>query len=235
MRIRIQQLNIMRIHADPDPDPKPWYLVAKILSVNLGWPIPPSNMSPILGCGVSANEYSCPHGAKITIGDLTPYLTYMYLAVSFLAGGEDSVQPDSSQPEPHSSESRRELRRKEKQFFHVHVHWLFSKYRHSQIKRNSNPSPKTRGTVLCATEELFISAVSWLAIVEKKMKRPGIRCFFDPWIRDGKKLDPDAGWTPQIIFQGAQKQFFWLKILWSGSGPPDLKLFLTDSYQICHL
>ncbi len=26
------------------------------------------------GCGVSANEYSCAHGAQINLGDLTPYL-----------------------------------------------------------------------------------------------------------------------------------------------------------------
>ncbi len=28
------------------------------------------------GCRVSANEYSCAHGAQINFGDLTPYLTY---------------------------------------------------------------------------------------------------------------------------------------------------------------
>ena len=28
------------------------------------------------GCGVSANEYSCAHGAQINFRDLTPYLTY---------------------------------------------------------------------------------------------------------------------------------------------------------------
>ncbi len=28
------------------------------------------------GCGVSANEYSCAHGAQKNYGDLTPYLTY---------------------------------------------------------------------------------------------------------------------------------------------------------------
>jgi hypothetical protein len=28
------------------------------------------------GCGVSANAYSCEHGARINFGDLTPYLTY---------------------------------------------------------------------------------------------------------------------------------------------------------------
>jgi hypothetical protein len=26
------------------------------------------------GCGVSAKEYSCAHGAQINFGDLTPYL-----------------------------------------------------------------------------------------------------------------------------------------------------------------
>jgi hypothetical protein len=28
------------------------------------------------GCGVSANEYSCAHGAQINFGDVTPYLIY---------------------------------------------------------------------------------------------------------------------------------------------------------------
>ncbi len=28
------------------------------------------------GCGVSANKYSCAHGAQINFGDPTPYLTY---------------------------------------------------------------------------------------------------------------------------------------------------------------
>jgi hypothetical protein len=28
------------------------------------------------GCGVSANQYSCAHGAQINFGDLTPHLTY---------------------------------------------------------------------------------------------------------------------------------------------------------------
>ncbi len=27
------------------------------------------------GCGVSANEYSCAHGAQVNFGDLTPYFT----------------------------------------------------------------------------------------------------------------------------------------------------------------
>jgi hypothetical protein len=45
--------------------------------VYLGWPIAPSHLSPIAGgCGVSANEYICAHGAQINFGDLTPYLTY---------------------------------------------------------------------------------------------------------------------------------------------------------------
>ncbi len=30
------------------------------------------------GCGVSANEYICKHGALINVGDLTPYLTYVF-------------------------------------------------------------------------------------------------------------------------------------------------------------
>jgi hypothetical protein len=29
------------------------------------------------GCRVSANEYSCAHEAQISIGDPTPYLTYV--------------------------------------------------------------------------------------------------------------------------------------------------------------
>jgi hypothetical protein len=29
-----------------------------------------------VGCGVSANEDSCAHGAPINFGDLTPYLTF---------------------------------------------------------------------------------------------------------------------------------------------------------------
>jgi hypothetical protein len=38
-------------------------------------------MSPNTGggggvAGVSANEYSCAHGAQINFGDLAPYLTY---------------------------------------------------------------------------------------------------------------------------------------------------------------
>ena len=42
--------------------------------------IAPPYMSPKSGgggggCGVSANEYICAHGAQINFGDLTPYLT----------------------------------------------------------------------------------------------------------------------------------------------------------------
>jgi hypothetical protein len=29
------------------------------------------------GCGVSAHEYSCAHGAQINFGNLTPYSTYV--------------------------------------------------------------------------------------------------------------------------------------------------------------
>jgi hypothetical protein len=29
----------------------------------------------VAGCGISANEYSCEHGAQINFGDPTPYLT----------------------------------------------------------------------------------------------------------------------------------------------------------------
>jgi hypothetical protein len=42
--------------------------------VYLGWPIAPSYMSPnSRGCGISANEYSCAHGAQVNFGDQTPY------------------------------------------------------------------------------------------------------------------------------------------------------------------
>jgi hypothetical protein len=33
------------------------------------------------GCGVSANEYSCAHGAQINFRDLTPHLTYGFLTL----------------------------------------------------------------------------------------------------------------------------------------------------------
>ncbi len=51
--------------------------------VYLGWPMAPSYTSPNAGNGgwggaVSANEYSCAHGAQKNFGDLTPYLTYVY-------------------------------------------------------------------------------------------------------------------------------------------------------------
>jgi hypothetical protein len=31
------------------------------------------------GCGFSANEYSCAHGAQMNFGDLTPDLTLLYV------------------------------------------------------------------------------------------------------------------------------------------------------------
>ncbi len=51
--------------------------------VYIGWPIACSYMTQMRGkgggsCGVSANEYSCTHGAQIKFGDLTPYLTYAW-------------------------------------------------------------------------------------------------------------------------------------------------------------
>jgi hypothetical protein len=42
------------------------------------------------GCGVSANEYSCAHGANINFGDLTPYLTYAWNEPDFFSI-EDSL------------------------------------------------------------------------------------------------------------------------------------------------
>ncbi len=44
----------------------------------------------------------------------------------------------------------------------------------------------------------------------------GIRCLFDPWIRDPgwlKSQDPDRdpGWTTRFIFPRALNPFFWLK------------------------
>jgi hypothetical protein len=39
-----------------------------------------------MGCGVSANEYSCVLGAQINFGDLTPYLTsgkYLLIDTTF--------------------------------------------------------------------------------------------------------------------------------------------------------
>jgi hypothetical protein len=45
--------------------------------VYLGCPVALSYMSQMRGMGeVSANEYSCAHGAQINFGDLTPYLTH---------------------------------------------------------------------------------------------------------------------------------------------------------------
>jgi hypothetical protein len=36
------------------------------------------------GCGVLANEYRCAHGAQISFGNLTPYLTYDYTYRGFI-------------------------------------------------------------------------------------------------------------------------------------------------------
>ncbi len=60
--------------------------------VYLGWPIAPSYMSPNAGgggggCGVSANEYSCPHGAQINFGDLTSPLVYTFAQELLAEGG----------------------------------------------------------------------------------------------------------------------------------------------------
>ncbi len=42
----------------------------------------------------------------------------------------------------------------------------------------------------------------------------GIRCLFDPWIRDGRKVKiPDPGWTTLIIFPRAWNSFLGLKYL----------------------
>jgi hypothetical protein len=47
----------------------------------------------------------------------------------------------------------------------------------------------------------------------------GLRCLFDPWIRDlGYRIririwDPDPGWKTRIIFLRAEKPFFSVKIL----------------------
>jgi hypothetical protein len=51
--------------------------------VYLGWPIASSYMSPNGGeggrlRGLSANEYSCAHGAQVNFGNLTPYLINLY-------------------------------------------------------------------------------------------------------------------------------------------------------------
>jgi hypothetical protein len=55
--------------------------------VYLCWPIAPSYVSQNTGGGgslrVSANEYSCAHGAQINFGDLTPYLTYDFVSVNW--------------------------------------------------------------------------------------------------------------------------------------------------------
>jgi hypothetical protein len=46
--------------------------------VYLGRPIAPTHMRAQMrgGCGVTANEYNCAHGAQIDFADITPYLTY---------------------------------------------------------------------------------------------------------------------------------------------------------------
>jgi hypothetical protein len=55
-------------------------------------------MSPNAGegerCGVSANEYSCAHGAQINFGDLTLYLTYAlyYLLTHTLDNDSESLR-----------------------------------------------------------------------------------------------------------------------------------------------
>ncbi len=46
---------------------------------------------------VSANEYSCAHGAQLNFGDLSPYLTYDHRVLLFAGGGgrgQDEVQQD---------------------------------------------------------------------------------------------------------------------------------------------
>jgi hypothetical protein len=45
-------------------------------------------------CGVSANEYSCAHGAQINFEDLTPYLTYEHMYIFTV---EWSVSKNSKQ------------------------------------------------------------------------------------------------------------------------------------------
>ncbi len=40
-------------------------------------------------CGVSANEYSCAHGAQINFGDLTPYLPIHTVVLAGGGGDED--------------------------------------------------------------------------------------------------------------------------------------------------
>jgi hypothetical protein len=71
-------------------------------------------MSPNVGrrgesCGVSANEYSCAHGAQINFGNLTPYLTcaykLLYTYCKCRAGHRQrkkcaTVDTDNQQPTP---------------------------------------------------------------------------------------------------------------------------------------
>ncbi len=55
----------------------------------LGWPIAPSYMSPNAGGGGSCgaqptlSTYSCTHGAQVSFGDLTLYLTYAESALQY--------------------------------------------------------------------------------------------------------------------------------------------------------
>ncbi len=54
-------------------------LLELLSNVYPGWLIASSYMSPNAGgggCGVSANAYSCAHGARINFGDLIIYLTF---------------------------------------------------------------------------------------------------------------------------------------------------------------
>ncbi len=62
--------------------------------VYLGWPIAPRYMSPnvegVGSCDASANEYNCTQQPKYTVGDLTPYLTFVCthaLSIFFFGGG----------------------------------------------------------------------------------------------------------------------------------------------------
>jgi hypothetical protein len=48
------------------------------------------------GGGVSANEYSCAHGAQINFGDLTPYLTYGRAQAKYALLLDNETHPPSS-------------------------------------------------------------------------------------------------------------------------------------------
>ncbi len=45
-------------------------------------------MTKCWGGGVSANEYSCAHGAQINFGDLTPYITYVLIILTMAENKE---------------------------------------------------------------------------------------------------------------------------------------------------